>query len=50
MTAPRTESSGFNQLLAGQAKAQQQFEEVFRRLDRAEETASGRGPASRLDE
>jgi ABC-type phosphate transport system auxiliary subunit len=38
-TAPRTENSGFNQLLAGQAKAQQQFEEVFRRLDRAEETA-----------
>jgi len=28
-----------NQLVAGQAKAQQQFEELFRRLDRAETTA-----------
>lgn len=38
MTAPRSENT-LNQLLAGQARSQQQFEEVFRRLDRAEETA-----------
>jgi hypothetical protein len=38
-TAPSNESTAWNQLLAGQARSQQQFEEVFRRLDRAEETA-----------
>lgn len=38
MTAQQDESS-LNRLLAGQARSQQQFEEVFRRLDRAEETA-----------
>lgn len=37
--APSNDSAVLSQLVAGQAKAQQQFEELFRRLDRAEETA-----------
>ncbi|CAN5176644.1 hypothetical protein BH09PSE1_BH09PSE1_23420 [soil metagenome] len=40
MTAASTRDEPLlNQLVAGQAKAQQQFEELFRRLDRAETTA-----------
>ncbi len=39
MTAAAPREATLNQLVAGQAKAQQQFEELFRRLDRAEGTA-----------
>lgn len=39
MTAPRSENAILNKLLAGQAASDQRFEEILRRLDRAEETA-----------
>lgn len=41
MTAPpRGQNAQLNKLVAGQATTDQRFEELFRRLDRAEETAS----------
>lgn len=39
MTSAAPREATLNQLVSGQAKAQQQFEELFRRLDRAEGTA-----------